>query len=135
MRLFRHLVIAVVALALPVQGYAAVAMVACGPVHARVAGASHDPAAGAHASHDHAAHDHAAGAMAVPATTGEASAAHHGIGCSACASCCSGSAASSPPATLAGFVAAHLGAIPFSSPSEQSVVPEGLERPPRVFPV
>src|SRR5687768_7286812 len=117
MRFLRNLVIALIAVALPLQGYAAVAMVACGPVHARAAGASHGHGATDHAQHDHAAHDHAAhghpaddGSAAAASHAahghpgsdgGAASAAHHDVGCSACASCCSGSAVSAPLSSLA----------------------------------
>ena len=125
-RILRALTIWIIALALPLQGYAAAAMIACGPMHSQMASASNQSA-----SHDH--HD----------AVGHA---HHGKGhadepsgfakflkfkCSACASCCTASAAPSPVVPFLGVMQAHAESIPFFGSSEDTIVPDGLERPPR----
>ena len=115
---------------LPLQGYAAATMISCGPMHARMSSpAVHEHHHEAGGDHSHHQHDHAA-----PADADEE---RSNIGdlmkfkCSACASCCTGSAAPSPvlPAVVAD--AAHGVRIPFFETPRDSIVPDGLDRPPR----
>ena len=117
---------------LPVQGYAAASMISCGPMHAEMAAASSMAShAGGH-QHDHAADGHDG-----------ASAHRHGDGdpstfaslgkfkCSACASCCTGTAAPAPSPLSFAAPRVHGEQIPFHPASEATFVPDGLERPPR----
>jgi hypothetical protein len=102
-RFMRALTIWIVALALPLQGHAAAAMIACGPMHSPMASA---------VDHSVPHHDHAA-----PGHSDQ--------------SCCSASAAPSPAMPFVGVMQARAGAIPFFGSSEVTVIPDGLERPPR----
>ena len=115
---------------LPLQGYAAAAMISCGPMHAHRAAQS-DAQNRDHAGHLHshaelAAHDlHASGGTppAVPGT--------FDLKCSACAACCTGAAAPAPVVTSVSAVKQHLIVSFFFDWSDHSVVPPRLDRPPR----
>ena len=133
-RIVRTLIIWLVAVALPVQGFAAAAMISCGPVHAQM-GKAVDQAAHHHdANDDRHSHDHG---------TAEESKSDSQeptpflkffkFKCSACASCCSGAAAPSPDAAFVGLSQSPTWAIPYFPSAEDTVVPDGLERPPRTF--
>lgn len=132
--LFRLLLATLLAFAVPLQGLAGVTMAACGPTHdAQAVHGSGGHAAGANA-HDHAAmaHDHAAmghepGALPPVTSTGGDHTSH---GCTACAACCSLSAAPVPAATFHGASPAPNLAIPFLEVSRASFQPAALERPP-----
>jgi len=128
------------ALALPVQGYAAHAMVFCGPAHHGTAQA-HD-----HASHDHGdagptahnmAHDTAgAQADAGPSADGGLvkvkSLKTAGAGkCSACSSCCSGAAITSSIIQIE-VVPQHEPVVATLATAHDRVLIGGLERPPRL---
>ncbi|MDL2336792.1 MAG: hypothetical protein QFE16_03030 [Pseudomonadota bacterium] len=132
--------------ALPMQGYAAVTMLGCGPNHHRMSVEvvaehrgqhEHSPAAGHHHPHEHqtAAADAVADASSGDAADGTSSV-HHldkvsKFKCSACAACCVGAALPS-----AAFVFAS--AAPNDAPSASfSIGPvgfltDGPERPPRI---
>jgi hypothetical protein len=127
-RFVRTLMIWMVALALPLQGYAAAAMVTCGPMHSRMASASED-----HHDHDSSAHGHHSTDAGVnPAGEEPSSLARFlKFKCSACASCCTAAAAPSPVLPLPVVMQLHAEAIPFSGSFEHSVVSDALERPPR----
>ena len=137
--MLRKVLIWIVVALLPVQGYAAAAMISCGPMHARMlAGVSQDSAHGqVQAAHDHATHDHATHghAAAVPDTQEDAPdlADVTNFKCSACASCCTAPAAPSSSLMLVRVTPAHSEAIPFFPTSEDTIVPDGLERPPRQY--
>lgn len=134
-RLLRIVLTWLLALALPAQGYAAQAMLFCGPVHDRAA-------ASAAAGHDHAAHEHggmghdAAPSSGMPddaqaeASDGKAAGKVSQAKCSACASCCSMAAIASshalPPADLASFEYALAPFEPYGGRTAG-----GLERPPK----
>ena len=127
--MIRKALIWVVMALLPLQGYAAAAMISCGPMHARMSASadhSHHHDAGDH-SHHH--HDGAAPADADDDRSRMADLLK--FKCSACASCCTGSAAPSPavPAVMAD--ASHGVRIPFFGSSEAGIVLDGLDRPPR----
>jgi hypothetical protein len=132
-RIFRALTIWIVALALPLQGYAAAAMIACGPMHGQMASASERSAS--HDHHDAVSHAHHAvdegsdGKAHADETSGFAK--FLKFKCSACASCCTAPAAPSPVVSFLGVMQAHAEPIPFFGSSEDSIVPDGLERPPR----
>jgi hypothetical protein len=121
-RFFRTLTIWIVALALPLQGYAAAAMISCGPMHAEMASDHHS---GAHDHHsmdaDSNHHDEKSSSLAQFLK----------FKCSACASCCTASAAPSSAVPGLCVMQAHPEAIPFFGSFEHSIVPDGLERPPR----
>ncbi|GAA4412201.1 hypothetical protein [Quisquiliibacterium transsilvanicum] len=120
--LLRSLFVWLMALALPLQGIAAVGMQACGPVHERagqVAAAAHD----AGHMHAHADAEHVTAGQESPAA---------GHQCGACAACCT--AAALPSAVVfaaASGAAAEL--IPAAPERVASFVPPGLERPPRAI--
>lgn len=122
-----------VMLAVPAQGFAAAAMLECGPLHERAAaGASaHDHGAG----HDHAdgydqaaGHSHAEGGVPADASAvaGDAS----GSKCSACATCCVGAALLAFLPDLAVPPAASERFVPTFEPVT-GFVTGGPKRPPR----
>lgn len=137
MRWLRVFMVWMLALALPVQGMAAAAMLHCGSAerhaprqHAVADGSVH---AAGHGEHHHPAghgadHAHAGAPADEPGTTPHANAAGHA--CSACAACCV--ALALPPAmpVLAMADAAPTGVTVLVAPSP-SFLTAGPERPPR----
>lgn len=129
-RVLRTILTCLLLVAVPLQGYAASAMLFCGVAHGRT-----DTVVVDHATHGHAGHSHDAdGHHDVDAASADGNDAYptgyaHG-GCSVCASCCS--AAALPAATIAAaFAPPH--ASP-SLPTEHAGpdrAPARLERPPR----
>jgi hypothetical protein len=131
----RRLIILIVAALLPLQGYAAAAMISCGPMHARVMTQLHDEAAhDGHAAHPQGHHeatgeqqgDSERGAPQLPDILK--------FKCSACAACCT---AGLGPAYLATFTSVMRTAAlvnPFSDSLDNGIVPNALERPPRTTP-
>jgi hypothetical protein len=138
-----------VVVALPVQGYAAAAMLSCGPGHGRMAGAVEaGPAHAWHGAHGTAApeatgHAAAHGATASGATAPEASnpdasardasaalAAAGAFKCSACAACCVATALPASPVVVAALRPAAE-AIPERLQPSGDFVVERLEHPPR----
>lgn len=118
-RRLRFLLLWLIALALPVQGFAAATMLHCAPVHH---GAAMPAADAASPHHDHAAHmKHAAAEKPTQAS-----------GCSACASCCLGAGFAMPMA-IVDLVLLKTAALP--PPDETAWVgpPRAApERPPRL---
>ena len=135
--MLRKVLIWIVAALLPLQGYAAAAMISCGPMHARMLAGASSEHGHAQAVHDHATHGHAdhgdAAAMS-DSQEGEPGLADvTDFKCSACASCCTAPAAPSSAPMLVRAAPAHSVAIPFFPTSEDTIVPDGLERPPRQY--
>ena len=127
--MLRRLLTWVIIALLPVQGYAAASMISCGPMHAEMAAAAgHANGAG----HDHGSHHHQG--AGVPAHEDEPSFSTLGeFKCSACASCCTAPAVPSSPGLTFAVPQVHAELIPFHPASEDWFVPDGLERPPRLF--
>ena len=134
--LLRSLLVWLMALALPLQGVAAVGMQACGPMHEHagpVAAAAHEAGhrhAAAHSVHDDV-HGHAhTAAVELPPADAELPAAGHQ--CGACAACCPAVALPSEVAFTAapGGRADVIASVPARL---ASFVPPGLERPPRAI--
>ncbi len=100
------------ALALPVQGYAAQTMLLCGPAHHR------SQASEAHAAHGH---DHADKASADAGHAGK---------CSQCAACCNAAALATPAVSVA-VVPPDLPEVPTVVAAHDRVLVGGLDRPPR----
>ncbi len=133
-----------VVVALPVQGFAAAAMLSCGPGHGRMAGAVE--AGHAHVSHgahgtvepEAIARAMAPGAMASEAAAPDASnpdaSAHLAVAgafkCSACAACCVATALPASPVVVAALRPAAE-AIPERLQPSGDFVFERLEHPPR----
>lgn len=93
-KILRMVLTWILAVALPLQGYAVHAMTACGPAHhqgqavAQDSAHHHDDVA---ADHDHHGHDHASPAQGSHGSHDEVAKsgkAGHADKCSACASCC-----------------------------------------------
>lgn len=125
-RLLKTIFVWLLLLALPMQGYAAVTMLACGT------GSHHGRTV---AAHDHSAHAHGAGTQAAgthhhPAhdTGGK----HGNAPCNACQGCCMGALMTSSidwlPVDLSSTLPSASPAVLFSGH-----IPGGLERPPRAF--
>jgi hypothetical protein len=146
LRKLRILLMWLVALAVPVQGFAAASMLGCGPGHHGTTGAQahagpmHEHASGtsqhAHGvdlDGDSSSHHPDASAAAAHGDTPEAPAeGKSGAGsCSACASCC---LAAALPATALSFEASSVADfIALSIPrSPASFFTDGPERPPRL---
>lgn len=137
----RRALTVLVVLAMPVQGFATAAMIACGPAHAAAHAAK--PAAGGHAAHaGHRAAHAQAGEVAAGATdraagmVSDVPAALAGLAdasksdCSACASCCVA------PAILVGAIEVPLARMPTEAIAlrgspEPDPVPYRIEYPPR----
>jgi hypothetical protein len=117
----RSLLAWIVALVLPLQGYAAAAMIACGPMH----GASPAVAESRAAAQPPVDCERHAPAPAQPEKPAQGK-------CSACASCGTPPAVAAPAGlAFSVLAAAHSAAIPFVALTPETVVPDGLERPPR----
>jgi len=148
----RILLAFVLALAIPLQGFAAASMLLCGPGHDRRSvsfTAPHHGHADAATQHEHAVHSHAQGhgggqqhahtTDSAQASTVDASTAHDGGKatakllsgkCSLCASCCSGLALLGAPGPVA-ITATHAAPVVEPAPILIGIVPPRLERPPR----
>ena len=122
------------AVALPLQGYAAQAMLLCGPAH--------HPSV---AIHDHAAHDHSAAASHDDAAIGsldQAGGSHehhakainsgHAGKCSTCASCCSAAAMSTAVISVE-VTPQHSPAVATIPMGNAVETIGGLDRPPRLL--
>lgn len=117
------------AVALPIQGYAATTMLLCGPAHHQ------SPAA-----QDHGMHDHGDAAMGHNGTgaRGEAAGSSHAPGgdkaqtgkCSVCSSCCNAAAIAASVVAPA-VVSPDLPEVATVLIAEERVILGGLERPPR----
>ncbi|MBC7207194.1 MAG: hypothetical protein H5U27_11830 [Methyloversatilis sp.] len=106
-------------LALPLQGFAAAAMISCAPSHhgLQTTVTLHDDAA-AHAHHQGGDHD--------PVSTPS----HGKHACSACAACCIGGALMPSALRLPGDFSTHLRPLP-APVIPPAFITEGTERPPR----
>jgi len=144
-KLFRFLMIALLALAIPVQGVAAAAMLYCGPDHPAggVAGHATGHAAGHDVGHVHvdaqdghsqAGHDHAQPAVLAADLASVPDAPDQPVPakCSVCAACCS--AAAIAASTLL-FSPPGMEPLPvlMSSSLSYSFITDGPLRPPRSF--
>lgn len=136
-RLLRVVLAWLLAVALPLQGYAVHAMSACGPAHTSMIGARaaapshhHDGAAqGLEAEeHDHAAMVHHGATAAPDAQTEDP----HGTAgkCAACASCCHAVAITTSvlQTDVVRLVPVYVATVPTA---HARVLTGGLERPPR----
>ena len=144
--ILRSLIVWLVLLAVPFQGFASAAMLACGPEHATPAGVTvpdaahgHDAVHGASHGAAHAAaqdmsgHDHASTAHDGPDKP-DSSEHANGHACSACSACSIGAAIA--PAVLPAL-AVHAPALltaPFADGHVPSVDLALPERPPRPLP-
>lgn len=118
------------AVALPIQGYAAQTLLLCGPAH-------HQP----RVMDDHAGHAHDHGGMAHAEASANASVADgdktppakpgHGGKCSACSSCCNAAAITSTVLTVA-VAPPDLPEVPTVKVAGERLLIGGLERPPRL---
>jgi hypothetical protein len=118
-RAIRIVMMCLLAVAVPMQGYAAAAMLHCAPAHKHEHKHQH-PTAGHEAHEAHERHAQASGDVHDASD----------IKCSACASCCTGAplpAAALPP--LSSPAAHELAAAP--TPLIAPFLTGGLERPPR----
>ena len=145
LRVLRITLMWLVALAVPIQGYAAATMLGCGPEHHRMAGLQSqaaaadgsDPAVKQHSPDAHAGMvgDHPHGDSAEPShahvlkTHGSSGKVGKGA-CTPCASCC---VVAALPATMVVFQPVPLVEffVPLAARSVASFVTEGPERPPR----
>jgi hypothetical protein len=134
LRLSRQLLTWLLLAAVPLQGYAAGAMLFCGAAHGRAEAAAVDHAAHGHGAHAPDTAAHHSGPATVdhqqPAPAADLASLLHGT-CSVCASCCSGAAL---PAAI--FVSAFATeraapALPGERPAPDRA-PARLERPPRI---
>ena len=132
-RFIRILLTWILVALLPLQGYAAAAMISCGPVHAQQAG----NAEAFHHSHASNAagvsHTHHESAGAVAGGTGHDSPALPDLlkfKCSACAACCTGAAAPSPSMPSMAAIKSRAVTSLFFDWSDHSIVLAGLDRPP-----
>ena len=133
-RVWRIVLTCLLGIALPVQGFAAYSMAACGPAHhgaalSQVQEAHHH---GASASGHESDHAQGGGSSADPSQHKHS---HEGKAktdkCSACASCCSATALPSFPVVLTSPVLKDRFA-PLAPGSVAAFLSEGLERPPRL---
>lgn len=146
-RMLRRFVAWLLIAVLPVQAYAMVTMVACGPSHERMAAATAQPRADSHgsalhlsqrdhAAHDHAAHDHHAATSHASdsAVSDDGARAVANLGdfkCSACAACCVGAALPAGDVALGLWAPSPDTLRPAAAAPLSAVALDGLERPPR----
>lgn len=129
MRIRTRLVLMWLVLALPLQGYAAAAMLNCVAGHHRMSAVVTPSAVPSAAGEDHHAH-HAAAAKSAAASDPQPAQGLSKSTCSACAACCVGAAL---PATALVFA----DALPDSTPVHTSTIgpigflTDGPDRPPR----
>ena len=137
--LFRLLLIALLVLAIPVQGVAAATMLYCGPDHGPGTDGAHaHQAAGseqahpAHEGHGHDRHEHAQKDAQDAALTPLPEEPSAQATCSVCAACCNAVAISSPVVLLSPPGAEP---VPVLKPSTlpYSFITDGPRRPPRFF--
>ena len=127
----RILLAGVLVALLPLQGYAAAAMISCGPMHAhQVAEAESSHRAG-HTGHPHGSSESAGKLESEPGGTSPALPDLLKLKCSACAACCTGAAAPSPAIPSVTAIKSHAVVSLFFDWSDHSIVLPGLERPPR----
>ena len=131
--LWRLVLMCLLSVALPVQGFAAYSTAWCGPEHHGPALFQTDPGH----DHDAAVHDHHHGASLANAghDTGHPDHSHGNSAksdkCSACASCCSATALPSLPVVLKSVARTDQFA-PLESSGVAAFLSECLERPPRL---
>lgn len=120
MRLVPRLLLTIMLLlALPLQSFAAAAMISCAPSHHGLptTATMHDDAA-AHTRHHDGDHD----PVSKPS--------HGKHACSACAACCIGGALMPSAPRLSGDLSTHLRPLP-AHVTPPAFITEGTERPPR----
>ena len=131
-RLVRFLLVWVLVALLPLQGYAAAAMISCGPMHAEQALKVQKFHHGDHHSgRQHSHHESVGTSNSEPDEFPPALPDLLKFKCSACAACCTGAAAPSPSIPFVSLTKSHVVTSLFFDWSDHSVVPPGLERPPR----
>jgi hypothetical protein len=132
-KLLKALIVWLMLVAIPFQGYAAAGMLACAPAHATMAHAKMAPEHCATMGMTHAAADDAATDAATPADAGHSSPHHQAGGkCSTCASCCCVTALAPPaPLTRAPGPAAELAAFHADDGAAARVDLALPERPPK----
>jgi hypothetical protein len=132
-RFLRMVLTWVLAVALPLQGYAVHAMAACGPAHHQGQEAalqmphSHEDAAEAH---EHGGHDHAQLSQSSHGEIAKSVKSGHAHKCSACASCCHLTAMVS---TVIHFdvIRSHPVVVATTPVAHDRILVGGLDRPPR----
>jgi len=132
-RSIRAVMACVLAALLPFQGYAAAAMISCGPMHAHqlvMAGSAHSAG---HSGHRHGADESAGEAETRSGETAPALPDLLKVKCSACAACCAGAAAPSPATPSVSATKPHAIVSTFFDWSDDSIVLPALERPPRAL--
>ena len=122
-----------IALAMPLQGAAAVSMTLCGPVHQRMMEGQAETQSVGHAS-IHADVDHAAHHAHTGETTPDHSKSDHSksVGCSACSACCLGGAVATGY-VLPDLYFASINPVSLVISSYAGVVADGPEHPPRIL--
>gem|GEM_PF-872366 len=146
--MFRRLIIWIMLFALPLQGYAAVAMIYCGPSHHASAAVSHEvsaqqsthPTAHHHANdsgtQDASNHHHAEADTQPSGQHNSSNDSPHNSShkCSACSACCMGSITAMAPFSSPVFITAGSPIlIPHQTASLSAVFLEGPLRPPRTI--
>jgi uncharacterized protein involved in copper resistance len=128
----------IIALALPVQGFAAATMFHCASAmgHATAAAGGHDHSRHSHAGANDASHRHDAHADGASMHHAQGKAADlnpgQSPGCSACASCCTAAALPAAPIPIASTDAPSSYARPMA-PAIAAFLTGGPERPPRLL--
>jgi len=139
-KLWRIVLAWLLAVALPIQGYAAQTMLLCGPAQHQVAAATATTTGPVAHAHDHAgmAHDDDAGhAMAETDATAQdgdhpsPGQAKHAGKCSVCSSCCSVVAMMAAVVSVA-VAPPDLPEVPAIEFADGRVMVGGLDRPPRI---
>lgn len=115
------------AMALPMQGYAAQTMLLCGPAHHQIPTAAVQVMTG----HDHAGMAHAEAEMSQPADQASPAATKHAGKCSLCASCCNAVALMAQVVSVA-VAPPDLPEIATVATAHDRVLVGGLDRPPRI---
>jgi len=122
--MFKRLLIWIMLIALPLQSYAAASMIYCAPNHHGMAASSMADEHSQHAHHhDAGATDDHSGKDHTPQKSADK--------CSACSSCCLGTGATSAFKTDIATPSGSPVLVSHPIDAFASVIPEGLQRPPR----
>ena len=121
----RSTILWLVMIALPIQGYAAAGMIACGSKHAAEAVGEASPEEASHCDR------HAE--ASTPVQGGEAPMPPGGEKCPSCDSCCTASAAPAPSFPALASRQHHGAVISFAPRAEYTIVTGRLDRPPAPF--
>lgn len=130
---FKTLILWLMMLATPIQGFAAATMMFCEPMHQQMSFAEQGESMHEMHHHAHNALEHTSGNSASdPSNAAHNHGKHHGAGkCNMCSACCMLVAMTAPEFQAVSQLPVRSQVIPFFTTALRGFVPESPERPPR----